>query len=88
MTSRFLRIAIVLGLISAIGPFAIDMYLPALPTIGADDRRRVHDGLQRLVRDRERQHAVRVMVHDGVHVGARRIDGRMDHSLAVRRAAG
>ena len=25
-----------LGLISAIGPFAIDMYLPALPTIGAD----------------------------------------------------
>ncbi len=36
MTSRFLRIAIVLGLISAIGPFAIDMYLPALPTIGAD----------------------------------------------------
>jgi MFS transporter, DHA1 family, multidrug resistance protein len=36
MTSGFLRIAIVLGLISAIGPFAIDMYLPALPTIGAD----------------------------------------------------
>lgn len=36
MTSGFLRIAVVLGLISAIGPFAIDMYLPALPTIGAD----------------------------------------------------
>ena len=36
MTSGFLRIAIVLGLISAIGPFAIDMYLPALPTIGED----------------------------------------------------
>lgn len=36
MTSGFFRIAIVLGLISAIGPFAIDMYLPALPTIGAD----------------------------------------------------
>ncbi|HEY6631045.1 MAG TPA: multidrug effflux MFS transporter [Rhizobiaceae bacterium] len=36
MGSGFLRIAIVLGLISAIGPFAIDMYLPALPTIGAD----------------------------------------------------
>lgn len=40
MTSRFLGAAIVLGLLSAIGPFAIDMYLPALPTIqqslGAD----------------------------------------------------
>jgi len=35
MTSlRFLRIALVLGLLSAIGPFAIDMYLPALPAIG------------------------------------------------------
>jgi hypothetical protein len=29
--TRFLRIAIVLALLSAIGPFAIDMYLPALP---------------------------------------------------------
>jgi DHA1 family bicyclomycin/chloramphenicol resistance-like MFS transporter len=28
------RTALVLGLISAIGPFAIDMYLPALPSIG------------------------------------------------------
>ncbi|GAB1582442.1 multidrug effflux MFS transporter [Phyllobacterium phragmitis] len=36
MSSRFLSTAIVLGLLSAIGPFAIDMYLPALPTIGAD----------------------------------------------------
>ncbi len=36
MTPRFLRIALVLGLLSAIGPFAIDMYLPALPSIGQD----------------------------------------------------
>jgi DHA1 family bicyclomycin/chloramphenicol resistance-like MFS transporter len=34
MTPRFLRLAIVLGLITAVGPFAIDMYLPALPSIG------------------------------------------------------
>jgi len=34
MTSRFMRAALVLGLLSAIGPFAIDMYLPALPAIG------------------------------------------------------
>jgi MFS transporter, DHA1 family, multidrug resistance protein len=33
--SRYLRMALILGLISAIGPFAIDMYLPALPEIGA-----------------------------------------------------
>jgi DHA1 family bicyclomycin/chloramphenicol resistance-like MFS transporter len=32
----FARNAIVLGLLSAIGPFAIDMYLPALPAIAAD----------------------------------------------------
>jgi DHA1 family bicyclomycin/chloramphenicol resistance-like MFS transporter len=32
----FLRNAIVLGLLSAVGPFAIDMYLPALPSITAD----------------------------------------------------
>ncbi|MBO6637399.1 MAG: multidrug effflux MFS transporter [Roseitalea sp.] len=31
-----LRIALVLGLLAAVGPFAIDMYLPALPAI-ADD---------------------------------------------------
>jgi DHA1 family bicyclomycin/chloramphenicol resistance-like MFS transporter len=36
MSPKFLRIAVVLGLLSAIGPFAIDMYLPALPSIGAD----------------------------------------------------
>jgi DHA1 family bicyclomycin/chloramphenicol resistance-like MFS transporter len=34
MNSHFLRMALVLGLLSAIGPFAIDMYLPALPAIG------------------------------------------------------
>ncbi|PWE55971.1 Bcr/CflA family drug resistance efflux transporter [Metarhizobium album] len=36
MTTSFFRVALILGLLSAIGPFAIDMYLPALPTIGAD----------------------------------------------------
>ncbi len=36
MASSLVRNAIVLGLLSAIGPFAIDMYLPALPTIAAD----------------------------------------------------
>ncbi|MBR9863409.1 MAG: multidrug effflux MFS transporter [Rhodobacteraceae bacterium] len=30
------RIALILGLMSAVGPFAIDMYLPALPQIAAD----------------------------------------------------
>lgn len=34
----FLRLAVVLGLITAVGPFAIDMYLPALPSIGANLR--------------------------------------------------
>ena len=34
MKSNFLKTALVLGLLSAIGPFAIDMYLPALPSIG------------------------------------------------------
>ena len=33
MNSRFFGAAIILGLLSAIGPFAIDMYLPALPSI-------------------------------------------------------
>lgn len=37
-SSRFFRIALVLGLLSAIGPFAIDMYLPALPAIGTSLR--------------------------------------------------
>jgi DHA1 family bicyclomycin/chloramphenicol resistance-like MFS transporter len=36
MNAFFYRTAVVLGLLSAIGPFAIDMYLPALPSIGAD----------------------------------------------------
>ncbi|MBO3759899.1 multidrug effflux MFS transporter [Ciceribacter sp. L1K23] len=35
MPSRFLPLAAILGLLSAVGLFAIDMYLPALPTIGA-----------------------------------------------------
>ncbi|MCZ2495601.1 Bcr/CflA family efflux MFS transporter [Xylophilus sp. Kf1] len=34
MKNNFLRAALVLGLLQAIGPFAIDMYLPALPSIG------------------------------------------------------
>ncbi|WP_198970437.1 multidrug effflux MFS transporter [Xylophilus sp. ASV27] len=34
MKTPLLRTALVLGLLSAIGPFAIDMYLPALPSIG------------------------------------------------------
>ena len=34
--SSYARTAIVLGLLAAVGPFAIDMYLPAMPTIAAD----------------------------------------------------
>ncbi|HWH83069.1 MAG TPA: multidrug effflux MFS transporter [Burkholderiaceae bacterium] len=34
MQHTLFRMALVLGLLSAIGPFAIDMYLPALPAIG------------------------------------------------------
>lgn len=34
MRTSFFHTALVLGLLSAIGPFAIDMYLPALPSIG------------------------------------------------------
>lgn len=33
--SHFVRNALVLGLLTALGPFAIDMYLPSLPVIGA-----------------------------------------------------
>ncbi|WP_382157830.1 multidrug effflux MFS transporter [Hydrogenophaga sp. ANAO-22] len=33
--TRYLKMALILGLLSAIGPFAIDMYLPALPDIGS-----------------------------------------------------
>ena len=36
MAQGLFRIAAVLGLLAAVGPFAIDMYLPALPTIAAD----------------------------------------------------
>ena len=36
MTHSFARNALVLGLLAAIGPFAIDMYLPALPSLAAD----------------------------------------------------
>lgn len=34
MSDRLLRPALVLGLLSCIGPFAIDMFLPAMPEIG------------------------------------------------------
>ena len=34
--ASFARNAIVLGLLTAVGPFSIDMYLPALPQIGRD----------------------------------------------------
>jgi hypothetical protein len=36
MANGFARLAIVLGLLAAMAPFAIDTYLPALPTIAAD----------------------------------------------------
>jgi DHA1 family bicyclomycin/chloramphenicol resistance-like MFS transporter len=36
MSPSFARIAVVLGLLSAVGPFAVDMYLPALPAIASD----------------------------------------------------
>ncbi|MCB5175093.1 MULTISPECIES: multidrug effflux MFS transporter [Microvirga] len=36
MKSVFLRNALVLGMLSAIGPFAIDMYLPAFPAIARE----------------------------------------------------
>lgn len=36
MSASIVRPALVLGLLSCIGPFAIDMYLPAMPTIAAD----------------------------------------------------
>lgn len=35
-TNSLLRYSLVLGLVAAVGPFAIDMYLPAMPKIGAD----------------------------------------------------
>jgi DHA1 family bicyclomycin/chloramphenicol resistance-like MFS transporter len=36
MSGSLARPALILGLLSCIGPFAIDMYLPAMPMIGAD----------------------------------------------------
>ena len=36
MQPGMVRIALVIGLLGAVGPFAIDMYLPALPTVAAD----------------------------------------------------
>ena len=36
MPIGFYRTAAILGLLASVGPFAIDMYLPALPTIAAD----------------------------------------------------
>ncbi|MEP0520437.1 MAG: multidrug effflux MFS transporter [Hyphomicrobiales bacterium] len=36
MSTGMLKSAAVLGLLSAVGPFAIDMYLPALPTVATD----------------------------------------------------
>src|SRR5688572_21648559 len=34
MQSKMIKAALVLGLLSVVGPFAIDMYLPTLPAIG------------------------------------------------------
>ncbi len=36
MSTGMFRSAAILGLLAAVGPFAIDMYLPAMPAIGAD----------------------------------------------------
>lgn len=36
MDRELLKMAVILGLMSTIGPFAIDMYLPAMPDIAAD----------------------------------------------------
>ncbi len=36
MRDPLFRMALILGLLSAVGPFAIDMYLPALPDVAAD----------------------------------------------------
>lgn len=36
MDRELFKMALILGLMSTIGPFAIDMYLPALPTIAGD----------------------------------------------------
>ena len=36
MNPGFARFALALGLLSAVGPIAIDMYMPGLPLIAAD----------------------------------------------------
>lgn len=36
MRDPLFRMALILGLLSAVGPFAIDMYLPALPEVATD----------------------------------------------------
>jgi MFS transporter, DHA1 family, multidrug resistance protein len=36
MNTSFVRSAVILGLLSCVGPFAIDMYLPALPAVASD----------------------------------------------------
>ena len=36
MKPDFLRMALILGLLSCVGPFAIDMYLPAMPAMAED----------------------------------------------------
>jgi MFS transporter, DHA1 family, multidrug resistance protein len=36
LTLSLTLISVVLGLVAAVGPFAIDMYLPAMPAIGSD----------------------------------------------------
>ncbi|WP_411957880.1 multidrug effflux MFS transporter [Paracoccus homiensis] len=36
MRDPMFRMALLLGLLSAVGPFAVDMYLPALPQVAAD----------------------------------------------------
>ena len=36
MQTSFVRTAVILGLLSCVGPFAIDMYLPALPAVATD----------------------------------------------------
>ncbi|HCZ00200.1 MAG: Bcr/CflA family drug resistance efflux transporter [Rhodobacterales bacterium RIFCSPHIGHO2_02_FULL_62_130] len=43
MSNSIARPALVLGLLSCIGPFAIDMYLPAMPAIGTDLSATVQD---------------------------------------------
>lgn len=43
MNNQILKTALILGLLSAIGPFAIDMYLPTLPAIGTSLDANTHE---------------------------------------------